>query len=92
MKTRHIAIVSTQSETWINFDTNSVLFCQKEVVLGRFEDGCFPVYIQLAPRLTGRSFNMDADSFASHTRGGEEEGTCPDFRQVCAPVEAKSVP
>ena len=61
--------LSTQSETRINFGANSVLLRHKEAIFGRFEAGCLPVYIQLAPRLTGRSFNMDADSFASRAGG-----------------------
>ena len=48
MRTKHTAIVSTQSETRIIFGANSVLFRQKEAILGRFEAGCLPAYIQLA--------------------------------------------
>ena len=70
MKTRHTAIVSTQSETRINFGANSVLFGHEEGILGRFEAGCLSVYIQLAPELNGPSFNIDPDSFASRARGG----------------------
>ena len=93
MKTRHIAIISTQSETQISFGTNSVLFHQKEAILGRFEASCLPGYIQLAPRfwLTGHAFNMDADSFASHARGGGRGSNLP-RSWVCALVEPKSGP
>ena len=89
MKTRHTAIVSTQSETRITFGANSVLFLQKEAILGRFEADCLPVYIQLAPGLTGPSFNMDADSFASRAEGGGGnlprfwEGMCPGRTKTC---------
>ena len=48
IKTRHTAIISTQSETQISFGTNSVLFCEKETILSRFEAGCLLTYIQLA--------------------------------------------
>ena len=68
MKMRHTAIVSTQSETRINFGANSVLFRHEEGILGRFEAGCLLAYIQLAPGLSGSSFNIDADSFASRAR------------------------
>ena len=85
-----IASVSAQSETRINFGANSVLFGQKEAILGRFEAGCLQAYIKLAPRLIGRSFNMGAGSFASRAGGGE--ATCPDFGYVCSPVEPKSAP
>ena len=89
MKTRHTAIVSTQSETRINFGANSVLFRNEEGILSRLEAGCLPVYIQLAPGLSGQSFNTHADSFASLARG---EAACPHFGLVCAPIEPKSGP
>ena len=76
MKTKHTAIVSTQSETWINFGANSVLFRHEEGILGRFEAGCLPAYVELAPGLSGPSFNIDADSLASRARG---KTTCPDL-------------
>ena len=47
-----------------------------EAILGRFEAACVPAYIQLALRLTGHSFNMDADSLASRAR---REATYPDL-------------
>ena len=83
MKTRHIAIISTQSETQITFGTNSVLFRQKEAILGRFEASCLPGYIQLAPRLTGHAFNMDAQFCITCEGGGGSNlprfwvGMCP---------------
>ena len=43
-------------------------------ILGRFEAGCLPAYIQLAPVLSSPSFNIDEDSFASRTSGVVGEG------------------
>ena len=40
------------------------LFRHEEGILGRFEVGCFPAYIQLASGLSCPCFNIDADSFA----------------------------
>ena len=77
MKTRHTAIISSQRETQINFGTDSVFFPYEEGILGRFEADCLPAYIQLAPGLSGPSFNIDADSFASCASVGGGGGNLP---------------
>ena len=86
MKRRHTAIVSAQSETQINLGANSVLFRHEEGILGRFEAGCLPERIQLAPGLSGPSFNIDAGSFAV-TREGE--GNFPGFWVGMCPGRTK---